>query len=97
MVWQVVASIPKGKVATYGQIAALAGFKNYARQVGRALHNLPEDTALPWHRVVNAQGRLSFPIDSDAYKTQKARLEDDGIYFRGDRIKLSQYGWKLAP
>ena len=97
MVWQVVASIPKGKVATYGQVAALAGFKNYARQVGRALHNLPEGTALPWHRVVNAQGRLSFPLDSEAYRTQKVRLESEGVYFRAGGIALREYGWKLTP
>jgi methylated-DNA-protein-cysteine methyltransferase-like protein len=68
IVWQVVASIPEGKVATYGQVAKIAGYPSQARYVGATLRNLPKNTALPWHRVINAQGRISFPSDSEAYK-----------------------------
>ncbi|WP_303645114.1 MGMT family protein [Marinobacterium lacunae] len=93
MIWQIVASIPPGKVATYGQVAALAGCPNHARYVGSTLKKLPKDTTLPWHRVVNAKGESSFPKDSDGYKRQLARLNDEGVSFRNGKLSLSQYGW----
>lgn len=92
--WQVVGQIPSGKVATYGQIAELAGLPRMARAVGRTLSQLPKDTRLPWFRVINAKGEISFPIDSTAYKKQKACLEEDGIIFINGKIKLKQYQWK---
>ncbi len=93
IIWQVVASIPKGNVATYGQIAKLAGYPNHARYVGATLKRLPSDTALPWHRVVNAKGELTFPDSSDHYKRQKSLLEAEGIKFNGTKLCLSHYGW----
>lgn len=92
---QVVGSIPKGRVSTYGQIAALAGYPGYARQVGATLKNLPKDTELPWFRVLNAQGRISFPENSKSYLKQKAMLQGEGVEFRGDRISLKEYGWRV--
>ena len=91
IIWQIVSAVPKGKVATYGQIAKLAGYPGHARYVGFTLRNLPKDTNLPWHRVVNAQGRLSFPAGSNAYKTQQSRLEDEGVVFINGKLCLKTY------
>lgn len=91
---QVVGSIPKGKVSTYGQVAKLAGYPGYARQVGATLRNLPRDTQLPWFRVLNAQGRISLPMGSEGYLRQKTLLEDEGIQFQGDKVLLKDYGWQ---
>ena len=65
-IWHIVARIPSGRVATYGQVAELAGLPGRARLVGHTLSRLPADTGLPWHRVVNSQGRLSFPPAAQA-------------------------------
>lgn len=94
IIWQIVASIPKGSVATYGQIAKLAGYPNHARYVGATLKLLPRDTTLPWHRVVNAQGELAFLYDSEHYKKQKSLLEAEGIQFKGTKISLNLYQWQ---
>jgi len=93
----VVRRIPRGRVATYGQVAALAGLPRYARHVGYALHAQPAGTPLPWHRVVNARGGISVrPWDGGA-ETQRLRLEAEGVQFdaRG-RVPLERYGWKRA-
>ncbi len=93
-IYQVAAQIPFGKVATYGQIARLAGLPGHARLVGYALHNLPADMDVPWQRVINAQGRISLPKDSGAYDIQRALLEQEQIVFERERIDLSKYQWK---
>lgn len=97
MIWQVVALIPQGKVATYGQIAKLCGYPGYARYVGHTLKQLPQGTALPWHRVINAKGQISFPKESDAYHIQRTRLEQEGIVFDGEKISLNRYQWDGTP
>lgn len=89
----VIANIPKGKVTTYGHVAKMAGFPRMARSVGRALKQLPKDSRLPWQRVINAQGRISFPVGSAGYQRQRAKLEAEGIEFIGDKISLAQFGW----
>jgi methylated-DNA-protein-cysteine methyltransferase related protein len=90
---RVVARIPKGRVATYGQIARLAGLPGQARLVGYALHALPAGTRLPWQRVVNAQGGISTPPGHDA--RQRRLLEREGIRFdERDRIPLASFQWK---
>ena len=86
IVWTLIISIPQGKVMSYGQIARLAGFPSHARMVGGILKKLPAKSKIPWHRVVNAQGRISFPVDSAAYLHQRQRLEDEGVAFRCDKI-----------
>lgn len=93
-VWQVVAAIPRGQVSTYGQIARIAGYPNHSRQVGNTLKNLPKDSKLPWHRVINSQGKISFPLDSDTYRLQKRRLHEEGVIFQKDKVALNKYGWK---
>jgi methylated-DNA-protein-cysteine methyltransferase-like protein len=85
--------IPIGKVATYGQIAALAGNPRAARQIVRVLHTLSNVEKLPWHRVVNRHGRISLQPGS-GYELQKAMLRDEGVQFStDDRIDLDQYLW----
>lgn len=92
-IWQIVHQIPRGKAASYGQVAKLAGLPGYARYVGYAMKKLPEGTKLPWHRVVNSQGKLSFPTGSQQYQTQKERLESEGIVFINGRFAMKKYGW----
>ena len=83
--------IPKGKVATYGQIAAYAGNVHGARQVVRILHSSSKKHKLPWHRVVNKSGRISLGPDA-GYEEQKIRLVKDGVVFGvGDKIDLKKY------
>lgn len=93
MIWQVVALIPEGKVATYGQIAKLCGYPSHARYVGTTLKQLPDDSELPWHRVINAKGEIAFPEGSAAFLKQKNLLVKEGITFNGNKIKLSKYHW----
>ena len=93
-IWQVVAAIPPGQVATYGAVAALAGMPRAARRVGHALRGLPANTRIPWHRVVNAQGRISLPEGSESHLIQRERLEQEGVQFGlNGKIDLQQYGW----
>jgi len=95
IIYEVVRKIPSGKVATYGQIARLAGLPGQARQVGYALHYLPSQTKVPWQRVINSRGRISFPLDSVAWSMQKSILESEGVQFdESDSISLPQYQWK---
>ena len=92
----VVRRIPRGKVATYGQVAELAGFGGHARLAGYALHALPEGTPLPWHRVLGAGGRLTLmKLSLGAATTQRLRLEREGVRFdaRG-RVDLDACQWR---
>lgn len=94
-VFTLLASIPAGRVTTYGDIAKRANMPRSARLVGRILSQLPIDTELPWHRVVNANGKISLPESSASYKVQKDRLEREGIAIINNRIKLQKYEWGL--
>ena len=91
-IYLTLASVPKGKVVTYGQLAALSGITRGARQAGRVLRDLPEDSTLPWFRVVNSQGRISVPEPSCS--RQKELLEREGVAFLNGRIKLADYRWQ---
>jgi methylated-DNA-protein-cysteine methyltransferase related protein len=93
-IWQVVAMIPKGRVATYGQVAELAGLPGNARRVGRLLSQLPRRTRIPWHRVINASGGISLPPRSEGYVRQVARLVREGVKVSATgRISLRQFRW----
>ena len=94
-IYDVVRKIPKGRVATYGQVAALAGLPGRARQVGYAMHALPPGTSVPWQRVINAKGTVSLRRRPGAEITQRILLEREGIRFgaRG-RIALGQFQWR---
>lgn len=94
-VYRVVRRIPAGRVATYGQVAALAAMPRAARQVGYALHALGAESAVPWHRVVNAQGRISIREPGESVPLQRARLEAEGVSFeRNGAIDLARFGWR---
>ena len=91
----VVCRIPKGRVATYGQVAKLAGLAGHARQVGYALHALEDEDAVPWHRVVNARGEVSPRRERGCDDLQRQFLEQEGVAFNlGGRIDLERFGWK---
>ena len=91
-IWQVVASIPKGYVASYGQIAKIAGLPGYARFVGTTLSKLPRDTRLPWHRVVNAALAIA-PRGSGRMLEQKRRLRDEDVSFKGNQVR-PEHHWQ---
>lgn len=93
-IWSTVRRIPKGRVSTYGRIAALARLPGHARQVGYALHALIAGTAVPWQRVVNAKGEISRRSGGGGNVTQRILLEREGISFNSrGRIDLGKYGW----
>lgn len=98
---QVIAAIkkiPKGKVATYKQIAALAGRPHAVRAIAWILHSSSKAHKLPWQRVLNAQGKISFPAGSAHFKKQKSLLKKEGIVFlESGRIDLAKYQWKKKP
>lgn len=94
--YEVVRRIPPGRVATYGQVARVAGYPGYARQVGYALFRLQgQNTDIPWHRVINAQGCISYsPFRLGYDDLQKALLQAEGIHFDAEgRVDLQQFGW----
>lgn len=94
-IYRVVRRIPRGRVATYGQVAGLAGLDGNARQVGYALHALPGHENVPWHRVINAQGRVSPRAESGDSLRQRLLLEAEGVVFDGqDRIQLRRFRWR---
>lgn len=94
-IYAVARRIPRGRVATYGQIAELAGLAGHARQVGYAMHALPADSDVPWHRVINAQGRISLRGDDAGALVQAELLAKEGVTIdaRG-RIDLARHRWK---
>jgi len=87
-------SIPSGKVTTYGSIAAMAGNRRAARQVARILHSSSRKEHLPWHRVINREGRISL-ARQQGYEDQKELLENEGIIFDvSDKIDLNIFLWQ---
>ena len=93
--YAIVSQIPDGLVATYGQVATLAGYPGQARQVGYALNCLTDDFDVPWQRVVNAKGQVSARANPIFEQIQRQMLESEGILFDNKgRIDLSKYQWK---
>ena len=94
-IYQIVRRIPRGRVATYGQIARLAELPGRARQVGYALHALPAASRVPWQRVVNGLGRISLRSGSDDDRLQRLLLIEEGVRFdRSGKIPLDRYIWR---
>ncbi|MCM3876382.1 MAG: MGMT family protein [Thermoanaerobaculia bacterium] len=95
-IWAVVLGIPRGRVATYGQVARLAGFPNHARLAGYALHALPDGSPVPWHRVVNAKGEVSPRRDGSGHdRLQRLMLKREKVRFDGrGRISLAAFRWR---
>jgi methylated-DNA-protein-cysteine methyltransferase-like protein len=96
-IWQTVQAIPIGKIACYGQIADLAGLPGRARLVGKALGAVPKDgwrgQGVPWYRVLNSQGKISFPLGSENFERQKNLLQDEQVVVIGVRVKLKEFQW----
>lgn len=93
-IWQVVAMIPEGKVSSYGKVADYAGLPRRARYVSRALKQAPDSLQLPWHRVINAQGKIAFAADSNAFREQCYLLRKEGITVNHGRVALSEFEWQ---
>lgn len=86
--------IPKGKVATYGQIAKLAGLPKHARHVGFALKNMADDTVVPWHRVINSQGKISLSKeDGFGENIQIVKLQSEGVVVLNGKVNLKLFQW----
>ena len=97
-IYAVVHKIPVGKVATYGQVAELAGLIGKPRVVGYALYKVAVDDDIPWQRVINAKGEISTSAFRDGSDDlQRVILEDEGIEFEGNKINLGKYRWQPSP
>ena len=92
--YQTIAAIPRGKVASYGQLAALAGHTGAARWVGWCLRHLPKDSSLPWHRVITASGKLAFPLATAGYLRQCEKLEQEGVPLKNHKVSRKLYQWQ---
>jgi methylated-DNA-protein-cysteine methyltransferase-like protein len=93
-IWQVVLAIPEGKVASYGQIADMAGLGRQARFVGKALGKLPAGHSVPWFRVIRTTGQIAFPPGSDTFERQKSLLESEEIEVINGRVPMARFRWQ---
>ena len=93
-IWDTVCEIPQGRVASYGQIAEIAGIPRGARQVGYALRHLPRGHDVPWHRVITASGRLAFDKGSRPYNEQRDRLQREDVPVISGRVSMREYRWE---
>ena len=94
-IYNVVMRIPRGRVATYGQIAELAGIPRQPRRIGYALSALPQGSGVPWHRVINARGEISLRSKGKADALQRRLLKQEGVTFgRDGRIPLDRFRWE---
>jgi len=93
-IWETVKAIPKGKVASYGQIADLAGLPGRSRFAGTALANTPSDIKIPWYRVLRSSGQIAFPKGSEKALEQKTLLMDEGVEVNNLRVNLKHFGWQ---
>jgi methylated-DNA-protein-cysteine methyltransferase-like protein len=92
----VVERIPSGKVATYGQVAFIAGLPRRARLVGKVLSGYLEGSDLPWHRVLGACGRIALPKDQASHHEQRLRLKNEGVVFKGEHVDMALHQWQSA-
>jgi len=93
-VYEILRTVPRGKVVTYGQLAALAGSPGAARAVGMCMKTNPDAPRTPCHRVVASNGKLTGYSAGDGIKTKKQMLIDEGVQFINDRVDLSLFQWK---
>ena len=97
-VYRVVCQIPIGKVTSYGKIARMLGHPHAARTVGWALHSLPKGSDVPWHRVINSQGRVSTGGEGQAENLQRALLEAEDVRFdEHGKVDWERFGWAGLP
>ncbi|HEX5788175.1 MAG TPA: MGMT family protein [Woeseiaceae bacterium] len=90
----VIRRIPPGSVASYGQVAEIAGIPRGARQVAYALRQLPDGHDVPWFRVVQSAGTIAFPPDTPSFADQRDRLRREGVVVTGARIDMRRYRWQ---
>ena len=95
-VWKVVLDIPPGHVLTYGDVARLSGMPRAARRVSQAMSWAPKGMNVPWHRVINAQGKISIPADSPWHEKQKSLLQEEGVVFLKGKVDLGKFGYRGA-
>ncbi|MDP4548662.1 MGMT family protein [Marinobacter sp. MDS2] len=93
-IWQVVAAIPPGNVASYGQVAAMAGLGRQARFVGRALGKLPAGHSIPWHRVLRSNGQIAFPEGTETRQLQTEKLRLEGVEVNKGRVSMKSFQWQ---
>lgn len=93
-IWRTSLLIPAGKVATYGQIADLAGLPGRARMVGKAMGLAPEAMQVPWFRVLRSDGKIAFPAGSEQANRQTGLLQEDGVVVLRNRVKLAVFQWQ---
>ncbi|MEP3561185.1 MAG: methylated-DNA--[protein]-cysteine S-methyltransferase [Marinobacter sp.] len=93
-IWQVVAAIPSGNVASYGQVAAMAGLGRQARFVGRALGKLPAGHSIPWHRVLRSNGQIAFPEGTETRQLQTEKLRLEGVEVNKGRVSMKSFQWQ---
>lgn len=93
-IWKTALAVPAGCVASYGQIADLAGLPGRARLVGKVLGYAPQDMAVPWHRILRSNGQIAFPKGSDLAKQQTGLLQQEDVAVFNNRVKLKEYQWK---
>lgn len=92
-IWDAVSQVPPGKVASYGQIAEMAGMRGEAQFVGRSLSDAPRQLSLPWHRIIRGDGSIAFPDDSKIAKEQAQRLMDEGVTVINNKIPMQVFQW----
>ncbi|WP_062033979.1 MGMT family protein [Acinetobacter sp. BMW17] len=96
MIFQVIAQIPYGRVASYGQIARLAGIPKHSRLVGYVLKHMDADSSLPWYRVINSQGKISLSkLNDQGQNIQAQLLLAEGILVIGDKVKMKEFQWDI--
>ena len=93
-IWRTVQHIPKGKVASYGQIADLAGLPGRARLVGKSLGYVPKEMQVPWYRVLRSNGQIAFPLGSQESQLQTGLLQQEDVAVFNNRIKMSLFQWQ---
>ena len=96
MIFQVIAQIPYGRVASYGQIARLAGIPKHSRLVGYVLKHMDADSSLPWYRVINSQGKISLSkLNDQGQNIQAQLLLAEGIFVIGGKVKMKEFQWNI--
>jgi len=93
-IWETILEIPSGKVASYGQIAEIAGIPRGARQTAYALRVAPDDLQLPWFRVITASGKLAFKPGSAPFRRQRDLLRDDGVTVLSGKVDMNEFRWQ---
>ena len=93
-IWETIAEIPRGNVASYGQVAEIAGIPRGARQVGHALRHLPKGHDVPWHRVLQVSGKIAFEKGSRGYKEQSKRLMMEDVAVIAGKVDMQKYRWQ---